>query len=93
VSVRCEALQVNALYGSVAQQSACLFCGGRHVSELLTIDELSAYLRVPVATLRKWRANGTGPACAKVGRHLRYRRNEIDRWVAAQEHENRPPAA
>jgi excisionase family DNA binding protein len=56
-------------------------------SELLTIDEASALLRVPVWTLRKWRAQGKGPAAAKIGRHLRYRRVEIDRWVMERERE------
>lgn len=53
--------------------------------ELLTIDEVSAYLKVPVETLRKWRAEGRGPNAVKLGRHLRYRKDEVDRWVAEQE--------
>jgi excisionase family DNA binding protein len=52
---------------------------------LLTIDEAAVYLRVPVQTLRRWRAQGTGPAAAKIGKHLRYRPDELDRWVKEQE--------
>jgi len=55
--------------------------------ELLTIGEASAYLRIPIETLRQWRSRGVGPRSAKVGRHLRYRRAEIDRWLAEQERE------
>jgi excisionase family DNA binding protein len=53
--------------------------------DLLTLVEVAAELRVPVETLRKWRARGTGPRAAKVGRHLRYRRAEVDRWLAERE--------
>lgn len=52
--------------------------------ELLTIDEVSAYLKVPVETLRKWRTQGHGPPAAKLGRHLRYDKDEVDRWVTEQ---------
>jgi excisionase family DNA binding protein len=55
--------------------------------ELLTLAEVAAELRVPVETLRKWRAQGTGPRAAKIGRHLRYRRAEVDRWLAQREQE------
>ncbi len=53
--------------------------------ELLTIDEAAAYLKVPAETLRKWRSQGHGPQAVKLGRHLRYRLDEIDRWIAEQE--------
>jgi excisionase family DNA binding protein len=52
---------------------------------LLTIHEAAAYLRVSVETLRYWRVVGTGPRAAKVGKHLRYRPEELRRWVEAQE--------
>jgi excisionase family DNA binding protein len=48
---------------------------------LMTIHEVSEYLRVPVGTLYNWRYLGTGPACAKIGRHLRYRRADVEAWV------------
>ena len=57
------------------------------MADLLTIAEAAAYLRLPVETLRKWRAAGTGPRAAKVGKHLRYRRAEVDRWLAERERE------
>jgi excisionase family DNA binding protein len=57
------------------------------MSDLLTLAEVAAELRVPLETLRKWRAKGAGPRAAKVGRHLRYRRAEVDRWLAERERE------
>jgi excisionase family DNA binding protein len=53
--------------------------------ELLKIGEASDYLRISIETLRKWRSQGTGPRAAKLGKHLRYRRSELDRWVREQE--------
>lgn len=55
------------------------------MSELLTINELAEYLRVPVDTLRKWRVQGKGPRGARVGKHVRYRRAEVERWLTQQE--------
>jgi excisionase family DNA binding protein len=54
---------------------------------MLTLAEVAAELRVPAETLRKWRTQGTGPRAAKVGKHLRYRRSEVDRWLAERERE------
>jgi excisionase family DNA binding protein len=51
---------------------------------LLTIQEAAAYLNVPVATLRWWRSQGRGPKAVKLGRHLRYRQEDVDQWVDAQ---------
>lgn len=49
--------------------------------QLMTAIQVSAYLQVPVTTLYNWRYLGTGPACAKIGRHLRYRRADVEAWV------------
>ncbi len=54
------------------------------MAELLTISETAAYLKVPVETLRKWRAQSRGPKAVKLGRHLRYRQEDIDQWVKEQ---------
>jgi excisionase family DNA binding protein len=48
---------------------------------LLTIEELAEYLDVPVATVRTWRANKTGPRGVRVGRHVRYRRADVEDWL------------
>jgi excisionase family DNA binding protein len=53
--------------------------------ELLTIKEAAACLKVSEETLRKWRAQGAGPPVAKLGRHLRYRKDALDQWVKEQE--------
>jgi excisionase family DNA binding protein len=52
--------------------------------ELLTTDEAAAYLHKSASTLEKYRVAGSGPAYRKLGRHVLYRRGELDRWVEAQ---------
>ncbi len=47
----------------------------------LTTGQVAEYLSVPVSTLYQWRHRGLGPRAARVGRHLRYRRSDVDRWV------------
>ncbi len=54
------------------------------VPALMTIDEVSDYLRVPVATLYRWRHHQEGPKAARIGRHLRYRRSDVEAWIEAQ---------
>lgn len=53
--------------------------------ELLGVDEAAAVLRVAPATLFNWRSRGEGPLSFKVGRLVRYRREELERWLKAQE--------
>jgi len=53
-------------------------------SELFTIDELSAYLRIPKSTLYKYSMSKTMP-CFKVGRRLRFRKESINKWIEEQE--------
>lgn len=48
--------------------------------DVLTIDELSGYLKIPKSTLYKLVREGQIP-CQKVGRHWRFRKEAIDRWL------------
>lgn len=50
-----------------------------------TIEDVSAYLRIPVDTLYQWRHRRIGPRARKVGRHLRYDPDEVRAWFDAQE--------
>jgi excisionase family DNA binding protein len=52
--------------------------------ELMTTEQVSQYLQVPVATLHQWRYLGKGPRAARIGRGLRYRSSDVDAWVATQ---------
>ena len=52
--------------------------------ELLTIAEVAAIVRAPVATLRYWRHLGTGPRSFRVGRGVRYWRTDVTAWLEQQ---------
>ena len=49
--------------------------------ELLSMAEVSAIVRAPVATLRYWRHIGSGPRSIKVGRSVRYWRSDVISWL------------
>lgn len=65
----------------------------RDLEELITLAELADLLRVPPATLRYWRHLGTGPRSFKIGRHVRYRRDDVDLWLRRQRNAGGPDAA
>ena len=48
--------------------------------DVLTIDELSAYLKISKSTLYKIVREGKIPS-QKIGRHWRFRKGAIDRWL------------
>ncbi len=54
---------------------------GRPAERLWTVEDTSAFLGVPVATLYQWRHHRTGPPAYKVGRHLRYDPAEVRAWL------------
>jgi excisionase family DNA binding protein len=61
------------------------FDGRPAVPEWWTTAQLAEYIQVDAETLRHWRYQGIGPKYAKVGQQVRYRRAEVDRWLAQQE--------
>ncbi len=48
--------------------------------DVLTIEELSIYLKISKSTLYKLVREGKVPS-QKVGRHWRFRKKAIDRWL------------
>jgi excisionase family DNA binding protein len=48
--------------------------------DILTIEELSAYLKIPRSTLYKLVREGRIPS-QKIGRHWRFRKEAINRWL------------
>ena len=56
---------------------------GRPDNEILTIEEVAAYLRLKPQTIYKWAQEKRIPA-AKLGKEWRFRRSVIDRWVDDQ---------
>lgn len=61
-----------------------------HFDRLLTVQELANYLGVPVATIYAWRYRHEGPPGFRVGRHVRFRRSDIEEWISQQRQPSRP---
>jgi excisionase family DNA binding protein len=59
--------------------------------ELLTEQELATLLKVAVRTVRRWRVEGSGPPALRIGRVVRYRRADVDRWLAQKGDDERRP--
>ena len=51
-------------------------------SPYLTPREASDYLKVGRTTLDRWAERGCGPRRYGRGRIIRYRRDELDQWLA-----------
>ena len=49
-------------------------------SEIMTIDELSGYLKIPKSTLYKLVQEGRLPG-QKIGKQWRFGKRAIDRWI------------
>jgi len=60
---------------------------GRHESEsqrdltMVSPSELAALLDVPVTTVYRWRSRHEGPKGIRIGRHVRYRVEDVEAWL------------
>ena len=51
---------------------------------LWSVTDVSDYLGVPVRTIYQWRTKDYGPRARVVGRHLRFKPDEVFEWLDAQ---------
>lgn len=63
-----------------------------HHDDWFTPEELADHLKIPVGTIYAWRYKGTGPRGSKVGRHVRFRRSDVDAWLDQHADGPRPAA-
>ena len=61
-------------------------------NSILTITELHEYLKIPKQTLYALAQQGRIPA-AKVGKHWRFQKAAIDRWLRSQHRQREHQAA
>lgn len=52
------------------------------MERLLSPRDLADRHQVPIKTIYKWNSEGTGPVRIRVGRHIRYRLDDVERWEA-----------
>lgn len=48
---------------------------------LMSPFEVAAFLSVPLRTIYRWRSRAEGPLGYRVGRHVRYRTVDVERWL------------
>ena len=48
---------------------------------LWTVEQLARFLALPVATIYAWRYRGEGPPALRIGRHVRFRPEDIEAWL------------
>lgn len=58
---------------------------------LLRPQAVADALGIPLQTLYTWRVKQAGPRGIKIGRHLRYRRTDVEAWIEANA-DDRPAA-
>lgn len=68
--------QTELVLAPVAERAEC--------DRLWTIDDVSAFLCVSVATIYQWRHRGEGPPCIRLGKHLRFDPAAVRSWVAGK---------
>lgn len=57
--------------------------------EILTLDEVAAYLKAGKRTVYRFAQNGELPAF-KLGGTWRFRRSELERWIDANSNQHQP---
>ena len=52
------------------------------MEKLMNTNELAEYLGIAVSTIVDYRLKGIEPVYVKIGHLVRYRRADVDNWVA-----------
>ncbi len=50
--------------------------------EWIGIEQLASEIGIPVRTIYAWRTRSLGPRGATFGRHVRFKREDVDAWIA-----------
>jgi excisionase family DNA binding protein len=49
--------------------------------EWIGIEALAAEIGIPIRTIYAWRTRGTGPRGYRLGKHIRFRREDVEAWL------------
>jgi excisionase family DNA binding protein len=55
------------------------------IGRLLTVPEVAEILRIKPKTFYDWTRAGRGPKCIRVGKQRRYRPEDVQAYIAANE--------
>jgi excisionase family DNA binding protein len=51
------------------------------IEPLMSPGDVARFLGLPLRTIYRWRLRGEGPRGYRVGRHVRYRARDVERWL------------
>ncbi len=54
------------------------------VDEWVTPDQLAEEWHLSMSTIYQWRYRGTGPTSYKIGKHVRYKRSDLEAWLVGR---------
>ena len=57
---------------------------GLPLQELWTVEQVSAFLHVPIGTMYQWRHKGVGPPAYRAGKRLLYDAADVRRWLVEE---------
>lgn len=80
---------IDALAEAVAERvMARLAPAQASPDEVLDTVHAAAYLKLSKQQLEIWRCHGDGPVFSKLSRRVRYRKSDLDSWLAARQFTN-----
>jgi excisionase family DNA binding protein len=52
--------------------------------DLIGVEQVASILGVSASTVRWWRQTGKGPRSARIGKHVKFKRADVEAWADAQ---------
>ncbi len=59
----------------------------QHEDDLMTLPEIAELVRAPLASVRHWRRQGTGPRTFRLNRRVVAKRSDVLSWIDEKRHE------
>lgn len=60
------------------------------IDGLMSPQELAELLGLPISTVYGMNCEGSGPRRIRIGKHIRYRRADVNKWLDSRVVENGP---
>ena len=51
---------------------------------LMGVDDLAEFLGIPKHSIYAWRKTNGGPPAHRIGKHLRWRREDVEEWLESR---------
>ncbi len=55
-------------------------------------EGLAKLLDIPIRTVYAWRSRGEGPRAYRIGRHVRFRDEDVEEWLEQRADRRKEPA-